>query len=182
MNKFIIRLLEVILIAFVLATAATCEPTEHKVGHYIISVDAGRDINWTALEPIVLEGIGYNITSFPLNGMAEDAPSGENHVTITIVESDPATAKILSTSENLTKAVKNGMALAGWEPISISPKTFDNRQGMIGVAYWEALRETIFLGQWLMNDTYITLNSNIQWGEGTKQIFDTIHIEKSKVK
>jgi hypothetical protein len=168
---------------FMQVSGATCESVEHDVGPYILSIDAGRNVSWTLLDPMELELGGYNVTQYTLNGFIGDAPKGEDHVAITIAKidpvPDPAMFKEFRTIENMTAGVKNSITLIGAKPISISPKIFDGYQGMIGVAYWDILRETLFVGQWVMNDTIITTTSNIRWGEGTQQIFDTIHINKS---
>jgi hypothetical protein len=151
----------------------------HDVGPYTVSVDAGRNVNWSMQNPMELEMSGHNLTIYSLDGYV-DASIGENHFTIAIGNSDPKPdrAEIDSalTIENMTANIKNSIALIGANPISISPRIFDGYQGMIGVSYLDMVRETLFEGQWLMNGTMITVTSNIKWGEGTKQIFDSIHI------
>ena len=116
-----------------------------------------------------------------------DAPMGENHFTVTIESLDNfdqaeinVAFAVLGTAENMTSIIKNSMVLIGAKPISISPRIFDGYQGMIGVSYWDMLRETLFEGQWLSNNSIVTVTSNIRWGEGTQQIFDTIHIVKKE--
>lgn len=168
-----------------LASGATCEPTQHAVGPYVVSADAERYINWTTLDPMVLELAGYNqtvytlkVTVYSLDGIVYDAPLGENHINLAFMKLDSTTADTLRTPENLTVAMINGMATQLWAPISISPRVFDGYQGMLGVAYWNLLGQTLYMGQWIMNDTYCTIVSNIEWGKGTRQIFDTIHVEE----
>jgi hypothetical protein len=81
----------------------------------------------------------------------------------------------------MTSNIKNSMALIGAKPISISPRIFDGYRGIMGVSYWGIVRETLFEDQWLTNSSIVTVTSNIRWGEGTQQIFDSIHIrEKGK--
>lgn len=169
---------------FMLILGATCESTVHDVGPYTISVDVGRNVSWVTQSPVELDLSGYNVTHYSLDGFV-DAPKGENHFTITIAKIDPEPGpsmfKDFRTTKNMTAGIKNSIVLMGSKPISISPRTFDGYQGMIGVSYWDLLRETLFEGQWLMNNTIVTTISTIRWGEGTEQIFDTIHIiEKRK--
>lgn len=168
---------------FILVLGATCESTVHDVGPYTVSVDAERDVSWSTLDPIELVIGGHNATMYSLNGYV-DAPIGENHVTITIGnfnELYQAEFDAARTAENMTSNIKNSMALIGAKPISISPRIFDGYQGLIGVSYWGTVRETLFEGQWLTNSSIVTVTSNIRWGEGTQQIFDSIHIiEKGK--
>lgn len=171
-------MIKTITILFFLASSAACEPSEHEVGPYIVTLDAGRNINWTTLEPMVLKTGGNSSTTYILNGIAEDAPIRENHVTITLMGLDSATVAAFDTPENRSAAIENSIALMSWDPISISPRIFDDHQGMLGVAYWDLIEETIYTGQWPMNETYCTITSNIQWGKGTRQIFETIHVEK----
>lgn len=171
-------MIKTIPILFFLASSAACEPSEHEVGPYIITLDVGRDINWTTLEPMVLKTGGNSITTYILNGIVEDAPLRENHVTITLMGLDSTSIAAFDTPDNRSAAIENSIALQMWEPISISPCVFDGHQGMLGVAYWDLVEETIFLGQWPMNETYCSITSNIKWGKGTKQIFDTIHVEE----
>lgn len=167
-----------------LAFGATCEPTMHDVGPYTVSVDAGRNVSWSTQDPKELELAGQKIIMYSLDGYV-DAPIGENHFTVVIIdfESELSQDEINAarTTENMTASVKNSMILIGSEPISISPRIFDGYQGMIGVSYWGIVRETLFEGQWLTNSSTITVTSSIRWGEGTQQIFDSIHIiEKGK--
>lgn len=167
-----------------LVLGATCESIMHDVGPYTVSVDVGRNVSWSTQNPVELELSGYNLTQYSLDGLI-DAPKREDHFTVTIgkvdPEPDPVMFKEFRTIKNMTAGVKNAMIIIGAEPISISPRIFDGSQGMIGVAYWDILGETLFVGQWLMNNTIVTTTSNIRWGEGTQQIFDTIHIiEKRK--
>jgi hypothetical protein len=167
-----------------LVLGATCESTMHDVGPYAVSVDVGRNVSWSTQNSMELELGGYNSTLYSLDGFI-DAPNREDHFTITIVKIDPEPDSVMlkefRTIKNMTTGVKNAMIVIGAEPISISPRIFDGSQGMIGVAYWGLLRETLFVGQWLMNNTIVTTTSNIRWGEGTQQIFETIHIIEKKI-
>lgn len=167
-------------VLLMMAIVTTGEPTEHALGQYVVSFDLDEDIEWTVLEPVLLELYDYNVTTYPLNGFAKDAPIRENHVTVSIAEIypfDPEAMRYLSTIENLTIGIKTGLTLSGWEAISISPRIFDGNQGMLGVAYWDALEETIYYGYWVGNNTMCGVTSNLRWGKGTRQIFNTIHIE-----
>lgn len=180
-DGYIIKYIIIIYIsALILVLGATSEPLMHEVGPFNVSVDVGRDVSWKLLDPIELELGGYNITSYTLNGFVNDAPKTEDHVAISIAkfdQLDPVTLSALSTTENITVGLKNSIAIIGAKPISISPRVFDGHQGMIGVAYWDMVKETLFLGQWYTEDALVSVTSNIRWGEGTQQIFDTIHIK-----
>jgi hypothetical protein len=82
-----------------------------------------------------------------------------------------------STTEILTLSIKLGFTLYGMEPISISPRIIDGTQGMRGVGYWDLVEETIYQGHWIANNASCSVNSNIPWGKGTRQILNTIHIK-----
>lgn len=166
-----------------LVFGATCEPTAHDVGPYAVSIDAGRNVSWSTQDPRELEFGGYNATMYALDGYV-DAPIGENHFAVSISSFDPklsqAEFNATRTIENMTANIKNSMIMIGASPISISPRIFDGYKGMIGVAYWNVVRETLFEAQWVTNNTIVTVTSNIRWGEGTQQIFDTIHISNKE--
>jgi hypothetical protein len=169
---------------FMLVLGVTCESTTRDVGPYTVSFDAGRDVELSVQDPMELRFGVYNLTQYSLDGYI-DAPKGENHFVITMGTSDPAPDpaefEVSRTIENKTAGIRNSMVLIGATPFSISSRTFDGYDGMIGVAYWDLLRETLIGGQWLTNNTIVSITSNIPWGEGTQQIFDTIHIvEKEK--
>ncbi len=171
-------MIKTITILLFLASSAACEPSEHEVGPYLVILDAGRNITWTTPEPMVLKTGGNKITTYILDGIVEDAPIRENHVAITLMGLDSISIAAFDTPDNRSAAIENGIALQMWEPISISPRVFDGHQGMLGVAYWDLVEEMIFIGQWPMNETYCSITSNIRWGKGTRQIFDTIHVKE----
>jgi hypothetical protein len=183
MRNYITKITILCISIYMLVLGATCESAVHDVGPYTVSVDVGRNISWSTPAPVELKLGGYNATMYSLDGYI-DAPIGENHFTITIGKFDPEPSpeifKDFNTLENKTASIKNSMVLIGSTPISISQRAFDGYQGMIGVSYWALLRENLFEGQWLMNKTIVTVTSNIRWGEGTQQIFDTIHIVEKR--
>lgn len=179
MNKFVlIKGSLAVLLMMVIVT--TGEPNEQALGPYIVSFDWEEDTKWTVNEPILLEFYGSNATLYSLDGFVKDAPLRENHITIAVGEIypvSPETMRYASTAENLTLGIKLGFTLYGMEPISISPRIIDGAQGMIGVGYWDLVEETIYQGQWIANNAFCSVNSNIPWGKGTRQILNTIHIE-----